>query len=1268
MEQQWREIPYNYTSLTDKAIFIKYLGKEAWPLFRDLLKQPETQHPARMIYEVLGDMWIIDRNPFIQDDLLASNARWKSLSNALLHRLTQVKSHGATYAMAIEIIRLTEKAITRFENKLFTQKTWRKKLLKALKPHTHAQNICFDGLSRVAHVTDATDWRIAYPLAVLKPDYEEELLGIIQACMTLGVTIIPRGGGTGYTGGAIPIHEETVVINTEKLMKIGEVVERSLPGVDEKVPTIAVQAGAITRRVSEKAASAHCIFAVDPTSQDACTIGGNIAMNAGGKKALRFGTTLDNLVSWRMITPKGQWQTVERIGHNLGKIHTQPQTTFKITCFEDDGKTINGEPRLLTIPGAKLRKQGLGKDVTDKFLCGLPGVQKEGCDGFITSAVFVLYPKPLHTRTFCLEFFGDDLSKAVPAIVEIKKQLDNNPAIALSGLEHLDERYIRAVGYTTKAARQARPKMMLLGDIDGEDEHAVAAAAANVVRLANARDGEGFIAVSPEARRQFWSDRSKTAAIAKHTNAFKINEDVVIPLENLARYSDEIERINIEQSLLNKITVLDALREKINGLESTEDEQRRAKINAAHNLLMDAKKNWQTLLYKLMEPAEAVKQLLPPDIHKAIRKGDSIFRLLQRRLLRISYRDSVATPLTQLFAGDEFVTLREDLLKTHKAIRAKRIIIALHMHAGDGNVHTNIPVHSNDPCMMKTAHHIVERIMNIVHELDGAISGEHGIGLTKFQFLNPTARKAFADYKAHVDPLGHFNRNKLVLGGDLSHAYTPSLRLLQQEALLLEACEFGQINKAIKNCLRCGKCKPVCTTHIPEANLFYAPRDKILATGLILEAFLYEEQTRRGISLRHVEELNDVASHCTLCHKCASPCPVNIDFGDVSMQMRTLLARQGQQKTAFAARLALYFLNTQKSVMIHGLRQILMRTGFTLQKILSKYYQKFSKEKPTDIPKKTTGRPAVKEQVIQFMRYPMPKAVPAKTTRQWLGMSHDSMIPILRNPQKTTTKSEAVFYFPGCGSERLFSQVGLATLAMLYETNTQTILPPGYLCCGYPQRASGQAQQSDAMIIKNRVLFHRMANTLNYLDIKTVIVSCGTCLDQLERYQFHDIFPGCRLLDIHEYLVEKGMSVAGVNGEHYLYHNPCHSPIKTQDPLDVAQQLMNTEVALSKGCCGDAGTLSMARPDIAAQLKHKKQQEITFNINALKSKKPETSQPIKMLTSCPACQKGLSSYAQRTGIETTYLVVELAEKHWGKQWQETFVTQAKIGGVEHILL
>ena len=221
-------------------------------------------------------------------------------------------------------------------------------------------------------------------------------------------------------------------------------------------------AGLVTKRVSDLAGKHGLVFAVDPTSQEASTIGGNIAMNAGGKKAVLWGTTLDNLLSWRMVTPDADWLTVTRLNHNLGKIHDQPIVQFSVQRYATDGKTPKGDAEILTFEGRYFRKEGLGKDVTNKFLGGLPGVQKEGCDGLITSSEFILHRMPDNIRTVCLEFYGTDLHEAVPAIVEIKDYLDGRKDVLLSGLEHLDERYVKAVKYTPKGARGMLPKMVLL--------------------------------------------------------------------------------------------------------------------------------------------------------------------------------------------------------------------------------------------------------------------------------------------------------------------------------------------------------------------------------------------------------------------------------------------------------------------------------------------------------------------------------------------------------------------------------------------------------------------------------------------------------------------------------------------------------------------------------------------------------------------------------------------------------------------------------------
>ena len=270
--------------------------------------------------------------------------------------------------------------------------------------------------------------------------------------------------------------------------------------------------------------------------------------------------------------------------------------------------------------------------------------------------------------------------------------------------------------------------------------------------------------------------------------------------------------------------------------------------------------------------------------------------------------------------------------------------------------------------------------------------------------------------------------------------------------------------------------------------------------------------------------------------------------------------------------------------------------------------------------------------------------------------------------EELADESDAVFYFPGCGSERLFSQVGLATMAMLYEVGAQTVLPPGYLCCGYPQRSMGDESRGRAITTANRVLFHRIANTLNYMDIKTVIVSCGTCMDQLLLYEFQKIFPGSRLLDIHEYLLEKGVSIDAVEGVQYLYHDPCHSPMKTHDPVHVASSLLGQSVTLSDRCCGEAGTFAVARPDIAPQVRFRKQEELIDGISRLTGKDRVENSEVKLLTSCPACQQGLSRYRDDTGLQTDYIVVELANQLLGEGWQASFISKAKQGGIERILL
>jgi FAD/FMN-containing dehydrogenase/Fe-S oxidoreductase len=1288
-----REIPYNYTSFSDREVVLRLLGESAWALLSELRDERRTGRSARMLYEVLGDIWVVKRNPYLQDDLLENPKRRRLLIEALRHRLGEVDQRRQSDNLQRDekvaaLLAKARRAVDEFAQTFEESAQLRKRVSKVLGRLTAEDNIRFDGLSRVSHVTDATDWRVEYPFVVLTPDTEAEMAGLVRGCIELSLTIVPRGGGTGYTGGALPLTWRSVVINTEKLESLSDVEMSDLPGLEQPVPTIRAGAGVVTRRVAETAEQAGYVFAVDPTSADASCVGGNVAMNAGGKKAVLWGTALDNLAWWRMVDPDGNWLDVTRVGHNLGKIHDVELATFELSW--SDGAHAPGErvikTKTLEIKGQQFRKVGLGKDVTDKFLAGLPGVQKEGCDGLITAARWVVHRMPAHTRTVCLEFFGQ-ARDAIPSIVEIKSYLDQSAlkqGAILAGLEHLDERYLRAVGYATKSKRGGLPKMVLIGDIVGDDDAVIAAACSEVVRMANGRHGEGFVAVSADARKKFWLDRARTAAIARHTNAFKINEDVVIPLDRMGEYTDAIERINVELSTRNKLRLLDALSVRLNeplpvakldvdGV--TRQEWLSERTSAALELLSRVNARWDWVLTHLDQPLRDVQDdlieqgleaLLPAVEQRLIAQPHAVlFDIVQDRTLRISWKVEVLKHLEDLFVGTNLAPVLVELKAVHARVLKSRVFVALHMHAGDGNVHTNIPVNSDDYLMLQEANETVARIMQIARDLDGVISGEHGIGLTKYEFLTQEELAPFQDYKREVDPEGRFNAGKLMPGADLRNAWTPSFGLMGHESLIMQQSDIGDISDSIKDCLRCGKCKPVCATHVPRANLLYSPRNKILATSLLIEAFLYEEQTRRGISLKHWQEFEDVADHCTVCHKCYNPCPVDIDFGDVSMNMRALLRRMGRKSFNPGTSLAMFFLNAKDPRTINLTRKVMLDIGYKAQRFANDLLAKFAR-KQTAKPPATVGKPPMREQIVHFINKKMPGGLPKHSARKLLDIEDADYVPIIRDPARTSSDSEAVFYFPGCGSERLFSQVGLATQAMLWHTGVQTVLPPGYLCCGYPQRGNGMTDKAEKIITDNRVLFHRVANTLNYLDIKTVVVSCGTCYDQLAGYEFDKIFPGCRLIDIHEYLLEKNVTLEAVQGVRYMYHDPCHTPMKLQDPMKTVRSLVGEDTIKTDRCCGESGTLAVSRPDISTQVRFRKEIELDKNMESLRS--DGFNGEVKVLTSCPSCLQGLSRYQDDTGAQADYIVVEMARHVLGPTWLEDYVKVANQGGIERVLV
>ena len=186
-----REIPYNYTSFSDREIVIRLLGRPMWQLLGELRGERRTGRSARMLFEVLGDIWVVERNPYLQDDLLDNPRRLALLVAALKHRLREVDrrrreidsasggADGGRDGKVGQLVDAANTAVDQFAANFAQTTELRRRTRRVLGRFTAKDNIAFDGLARVSHVTDATDWRVEYPFVVLYPDSEYEVRGLV---------------------------------------------------------------------------------------------------------------------------------------------------------------------------------------------------------------------------------------------------------------------------------------------------------------------------------------------------------------------------------------------------------------------------------------------------------------------------------------------------------------------------------------------------------------------------------------------------------------------------------------------------------------------------------------------------------------------------------------------------------------------------------------------------------------------------------------------------------------------------------------------------------------------------------------------------------------------------------------------------------------------------------------------------------------------------------------------------------------------------------
>ena len=359
-------------------------------------------------------------------------------------------------------------------------------LVKALKPLLPAHALLWEPEDTIPYECDGLAAYRQMPLAVALPETEEQAIAVIKVCQRLEVPIVPRGAGTGLSGGATPI-AQGLVLSLAKFKKIVK--------VDPVARIAVVQPGVRNLAISEAVAQHSLYYAPDPSSQIACSIGGNVSENSGGVHCLKYGLTLHNILKVRAIL-------------------------------------MNGE----VVEFGSLAPDAPGLDLLSIL------VGSEGMLAVITEVTVKLVPKPQLAQVIMASF--DDVSKGGNAVAAIIAA-----GIIPAGLEMMDKAATRAVEEFVHAGYDTDAESILLCESDGTPEEV----AEEIERMTQVLNQCGAIRIqvsqSESERLKFWSGRKNAFPAAGRISPDYYCMDGTIPRQHIATLLKRIQEMEAKYQL-----------------------------------------------------------------------------------------------------------------------------------------------------------------------------------------------------------------------------------------------------------------------------------------------------------------------------------------------------------------------------------------------------------------------------------------------------------------------------------------------------------------------------------------------------------------------------------------------------------------------------------------------------------------------------------------------------------------------------------------------